>query len=302
MHPYGKNGRIDVTGKRLIELQGYLLAVGAEKYDIDINALLFYSNHNHLTLEDVLANMPRFFQWFNGLLARGINFLRGRQESVWAPGSYNAVALNSEDRVLDKIAYTMMQPVKDGIVEKASHWGGLSSQIERMFEPRTFERDSDFFRDDGPLQDVAVLQVKKNRLFENVSDSDYVEMIKERCERLVVESRAKRTQSGKRVLGRKALRNLDWTYTPAAKSTVKKKTIVKLSGGKEKVVNNDRIKPRFAYRTAEERREQASRHKRFQRDHRQSLDAYLAGDTDVLFPYGTYKMRVQFGVRCRGPD
>ena len=37
--------------------------------------------------------------------------------------------------------------------------------------------------------------------------------------------------------------------------------------------------------------------KDFKRDHRQCMERWMAGDRDVVFPLGTYKMRVLHRVR-----
>ena len=37
--------------------------------------------------------------------------------------------------------------------------------------------------------------------------------------------------------------------------------------------------------------------KNFKRDHRQCMERWMAGERDVVFPRGTYKMRVLHRVR-----
>jgi hypothetical protein len=58
------------------------------------------------------------------------------------------------------------------------------------------------------------------------------------------------------------------------------------------------LKPRVACRNKWRRIEVLLRVREFPRAHRRALEAWKAGIRDVLFPAGTWAMRVFYGARC----
>jgi len=61
------------------------------------------------------------------------------------------------------------------------------------------------------------------------------------------------------------------------------------------------INPRVASRCKELRREALDALRAFWRAYAEALAEYRAGNHDVVFPPGTYKMRVFFNVPCPPP-
>ena len=60
---------------------------------------------------------------------------------------------------------------------------------------------------------------------------------------------------------------------------------------------NPRVKTRDKWR----RIETLQRNKRFYEEYREAFLRHRAGEADVLFPYGTWWLRIYGGVRCRPP-
>ena len=98
------------------QLVGYLLAVAARRYGVQIHAFCVMSNHLHLVLTDPAARLPAFSQYFASLVARSVNAALGRWESFWAPASYSAVSLQTPTDVIEKAAYVLANPVAAGLV------------------------------------------------------------------------------------------------------------------------------------------------------------------------------------------
>lgn len=108
----------------------YCLIYGALKYRILLHAYFFASNHYHLVVTDTDGQLPLFQAWFNRIVARVLNRMYGRQENVWATGSYSAVFLRGwgwgdisnadtgQEDVIDKIVYTLVNPVAAGLVDR----------------------------------------------------------------------------------------------------------------------------------------------------------------------------------------
>ena len=82
----------------------YCLGYAAERYGVEVHAYCLMSNHMHLVLTDPQGTLPRFMHWLDLFLAKCVNAMLGRWESVWAGGSYNPVVLLDEPAILEKIA------------------------------------------------------------------------------------------------------------------------------------------------------------------------------------------------------
>jgi REP element-mobilizing transposase RayT len=89
----------------------YVLAVKATEYGVLVHAYCVLSNHWHCVLTDPHGRLPEFQRDLGSTIARALNAAHGRWESFWAPGSYSAVALQTADDVLGKMAYVLANPV-----------------------------------------------------------------------------------------------------------------------------------------------------------------------------------------------
>ena len=61
------------------------------------------------------------------------------------------------------------------------------------------------------------------------------------------------------------------------------------------------LNPRYAAKNKWRRIEKLQEDKGFLRKYREALRKFAAGVRDVIFPAGTYWMRVHLGVECRAP-
>ena len=61
------------------------------------------------------------------------------------------------------------------------------------------------------------------------------------------------------------------------------------------------LSPRYAARNKWRRIEKLQENKTFLREYGEALKKFAAGIRDVIFPAGTYWMRVHYGVACRAP-
>ena len=57
---------------------GYLLAVAARRYGVEVHAYCVLSNHYHLVVTDPQARLPAFQQFLDALVARAVNAHLGR--------------------------------------------------------------------------------------------------------------------------------------------------------------------------------------------------------------------------------
>ena len=89
---------------------GYLLAVYAAKYGIRVHAACVQSTHWHAVLSDPYGLLPAFLRDFNRGLANFIKALRGWRGTVFQAHP-NVVQLLTSEAIVDKIGYTLANPV-----------------------------------------------------------------------------------------------------------------------------------------------------------------------------------------------
>jgi putative transposase len=261
----------------------YLLAVTAERYGIRLHAYCVLSNHLHLVLTDPHARLPEFHRDFDALVARAVNCALGRWESLWDRDSYSAVRLEGDEAILEKMVYVLANPVEAGLVRRASEWPGLWSGEDLLRgDVLELERPKDFFRENGPLPAVARLQLHPPPGLEG--NEGFVDTVFERLRRVEDGVTAELGKQGRSFLG--AARIL--AQNPRARPA---------SGEPRRGLN-----PRVACRNRWKRIEVLQRLGEFRRAYRDAFEEWRAGVRDVLFPAGTWLMRVQHQVGCHAPD
>ncbi len=257
----------------------YVLAVAAKRFGIRVHAFCVLSNHFHLVVTDPDAQLPTFSQYLDSLVARAMNASLGRWESFWAPSSYSAVALASAADILDKTAYVLANPAAAGLVRHGRNWPGLWSAPEQIgAEPLVAHRPAAFFRKNGYLPEKVELELNQPPGFESVAE--FRDQLAEAL--LLLEERAARDVAarGGKFLGKVKVLAQKPTARPAREEPRRK------------------LNPRVAARDKWRRVEVLSRLVDFLDQYRLAWHARRAGRTDVLFPPGTYLLRVAHGVPC----
>src|SRR6476660_8139903 len=136
----------------------YCLAVAAERFGIRVLFTVAMSNHHHTGIYDPDGCYPAFIEHFHKLFAKCQNALRGRWENFWSSEQTSVVRLVDAHDALEKMIYALTNPVKDGLVEKAHHWPGVSSLAANLHGKQlTASRPKHFFRDEGSMPDTATL-------------------------------------------------------------------------------------------------------------------------------------------------
>lgn len=261
------------------EIFRYVLAVAASRYDIRVHAFCVLSNHFHLVVTDPHARLPEFHRLLDGLVARAINCCLGRWESFWDPNSYSAVRLETDTDVLQKIVYVLANPVAAGLVRHGREWPGLWSDPGWIDgKPLAAQRPKEFFRENGPLPDVAHLQLHRPPGFE--ADGSFADALHQGLRETEKRAAAELGREGRSVLG--VARIL--AQSPKSRPSL---------GEPRRSLN-----PRIACRNKWGRIEALLRLAEFGRSYREALGTWRSGARDALFPAGTWLMRVHHGVRC----
>jgi len=257
----------------------YVLAVAAARYGMELHAFCILSNHYHIVLTDPLGQLPAFEQFFDAMVARAINSLHGRWDYFWESGSYNQIELQTPEDILDRVAYTLANPVKAGLVRRGAEWPGLWSAPEQIGgAPIQVQRPDHFFRPGGTMPETAELRLVCPDGFESV----------EAFQRQLIEALAEREAQ--------AASDLEAEGRPFAGAA---RVLAQSPQARPSKPQPRRgLKPRVASREAWRRVAAIYRLKRFLAEYREALARFRRGVRDAVFPAGTYWMRVAYGVPC----
>ncbi|MCA9698568.1 MAG: hypothetical protein KC431_13660 [Myxococcales bacterium] len=205
------------------------------------------------------------------MLARAVNCARGRWETFWSGDSYNAVDLLEEGDVLDKLVYTLANPVNAGLVGRAHAWEGASSLSLCFGGRRLVQRPSVFFRDRMP--ELAVLELRVPPALGHLSGSQLqVEIVR----RLAVIEAERRAQ-GDKPLGMRGVLAVHWADSPTTPAPRRE------------------LNPRFAAKCTATRVAAIAGFKRWVDAYRSARGRFVAGERDVVWPLGTYAMFRRLG-------
>jgi hypothetical protein len=226
------------------------------------------SNHYHLVITDCNGRLPEFQQHLNSLLARAVNCARGRWEAFWSRDSYNAVELLEPDAVLDKLAYTLLNPVRGGLVGRATAWEVATSASLRFGAQRFVTRPTDFFSEDMP--DQAALRLVAPPL------DNQLELDVQLAARVEAGEREVRT-TGCRPMGMTAVLGQHWNDSPATRAPRR------------------RLVPRFAGRCTAVRIAAIVELRHWVELYRTAFAFFKEGKREVGWPAGTYRMCARLG-------
>jgi len=255
----------------------YCLAEAAQRCQIEVLLSCAMSNHHHTVIYDRWGRYPEFIEHFHKMVARCQNALRGRWENLWSSEQACIVRLEDRAAVMDRLVYVATNPVKDYLVERVHHWpgvNGLMALVNRR--PLCASRPTHFFRPDGPMPDAVELRLLIPP--ELGPEAEVLAELRQRVQAVEEEFAAERRRTGRRVYGRRAVRQQSWRDQPS--SVEPRRTLL----------------PRVAARSVWVRVEALQRNRVFLAAYATARESWLQGAT-VAFPQGTYWLRRFANVR-----
>jgi len=262
------------------EVFGYCLGVALERFGIRMHAVTVLSNHYHIDVTDPYGLLPEFKHLLNLLVARALNAHWGRFENFFASDGPSDVELATPEEVLDRMVYTLTNPVKDGLVRSGGEWGGLTSYGMRFGTKMEFRRPEEFFDKNGALPEKVVVEVSRPDILPELSDEELFVLLMRKVKERERELLAAAKEEGRRFLGMRRVLRCKHTDSPASREP------------------RFNLNPRVASRSKWQRIAALQRNKEWLTVYREAYEKFCAGVRDVLFPEGTYLMRVQYGVAC----
>ena len=291
-----------VPTRTVCDVITYCLAVALAKYRsrIAVHEFLWMSNHYHLVLSDVDGCLPKFMEELNSLLARALNALHGIQGTAIEKG-YNLVVTESDSKVVEHCVYTLANPCRAHLVKRSRQWQSVSSTklgygvSVKIRRPKCglwggpcrhiHQRSSQAskrarFGDRSRLPEEVELVLARPPIMPELSDAKLRHFIRERLEereRAFIEERRRRRIT---VMGWSAARKIDVCFVP--RQTEERFGRVPSYSGSSKSARIDAWKRRQC----------------FLERYYDALRRFLGGDREVMFPAGTWLMKVRFGVPC----
>lgn len=258
----------------------YTLAVSAGRYGIEVHALCAMSTHLHVVVTDTRGVLPRFLQFFHRLVALGTKVIRSWEGAVWDHEATSVVRLMTREAVVEKIAYTLANPVAAGLVERASEWPGAKVLVDELGSGALHAtRPEEYFDANNPEWPAEVtLHLSLPPDFAKEPAGSFRAQVGAHLERTEAQARASARPGG--ALGAELAANV----SPEARATSSEPL-------------RDR-NPTFAvgHGNADAWRRALGAVRAFRAEYRVALEQWRAGVRSVLFPAGTWWMRVLHAV------
>ena len=263
----------------------YVLALFAKRFDVELHVAVCMSTHFHLVVsvpnEDVSVLMHRI----DTHLARALQVLRKFVSGVvWAPGQLNIVELETPEAVIEQIAYAMVNPVKAGLVYGSRDWPGVTATIEDLGCKVLRASKPAFYFVGGtekePWPGAAEIQLTWPACLREMGEEKARALVAAELERQELEARAFAKANGWSVMGRVACMNVS-PYRRAKSWEQLGKLVPHIAAGRGQ---------------KDARLAAIARLLEFRQKHREAKARWVAGDRAVIFPAGTYWMRVHHGA------
>jgi hypothetical protein len=229
---------------------------------------------------DPEGRMGEFMWWFHQHVAAAVNVTLDRDGVLFDGREPNVVALGDDGAIIDRIIYCAVNPVDAGLVSHGELWPGL-----RRYRPgvrRVRRPDVYFDRDNDELPEIATLRIVPPPV-RTMPVGQALEEIERGIAAAEERIRTEFRNAGRRFIGAAAVLAQDVYGAPG---TPRPRPV---------------LVPRVAARDRSVRRAMLEALHRFWHDYGRELTVWRTGDRDVLFPAGTYLMRILHAVPCVEP-
>jgi REP element-mobilizing transposase RayT len=257
----------------------YCLAVALRKTGVVLHAVCVMSNHHHMVVTDPAGVLPDFLRELHRSMAKAINASQGQRENLWSAGPCSIVRLVGDHDVVDKIAYVAANPVAAGLVARPDEWPGLSMWTERELH---VDRPGPYFDKKGASPAALSLRAawpSSGRPGDSRA-SWWRQQVQAALAKKVAAAHRDMHAAGRGFLGRAGV--VAQSFMQRAKTFEPKRVVVPTIGAKE----------RLALRAA------LSVQRAFRRAYRAALSLWRGGAREVVFPFGTWWMRVHHSAMC----
>lgn len=263
----------------------YCLAVAAQKHGVLVHAANLMSNHPHVGITDVHGVLPDFLRDFHRWLACATKAHRGWPAEVFDKQQTCAVEPVTVKKLVEELAYVVANAPLSGLVRYSSEWPGALTRVEDIgTRVIRAERPDVWFDEDSELwPDVVELKiVMPEALLDEYGSVEAAQSaIALEVERFERKAREEVKRKGGAFLG------------------AERATRVKITDRGRKWELFGARNPTFAAGgDVEAALAAVERLQAFRTAYREALERWRAGERDVVFPWGTWELRVHHHARC----
>ena len=255
----------------------YCIAAAAEKTGVKLHCACVMPNHWHAIVTDPCMKISEFYGWIHEYVAKAINCSLGRWENLWSTDKTSVIPLESPEDVLNKTLYTLCNPVSAHLIARTSKWRGV--WLYKKGHSQKVQRPDAYFRTDGDMPEEVALNICQPPSHAHMSAHEFEELIAaEVCTREQKVAGAMQ-ETGHSFMGMDAVLKLAHSDKPKSRAYRRK------------------LNPKFAAVDKKLRTNIINRYRQFLSDYVQALELFKAGNRDVVFPPGTYALRIHVGVK-----
>ncbi|MGE0785687.1 MAG: transposase [Sandaracinaceae bacterium] len=263
----------------------YCLAFAAREHGILVHAAVLMSNHIHLVITDVRAEAPLFYATLHRLLALCTKARLGWPEEVVNKSATGAHELVSEPAIVKALGYAIANPTTAGLVRRADEWPGARTSARDM-GTRTIvaKRPKHYLVEENWPAQIELEITLPPALEGEIEPDEIRRRVQAHVRQAERDALTKSKQTGLRFLGARRAQRVHHAERASSWETF---------GGRN---------PRFAAAgDAEAARRTVERNRKFESDYDEALAGWTSGARTVVFPPGTWWMRVHHNARVRPP-
>lgn len=264
------------------QLLVYSLAVSAFRFGVQVHAVCAMSTHLHLVVTDTAGVLPRFLHFFHRIVALGTKVLRAWEGPVWDHDQTSVVRLWTRAAVVEKIAYTMSNPVVAGLVRRASEWPGVKASVAGVGHGALHARRPTIYFDPTnpgwPAE--ATLPLTLPPVVEPGNEAAFGRELLDELDRLEESARSEVQRRGQRFLGAERVCRVSPSHRATSYEALRERNPTFAVG---------RDQGGAWHRAAALVRE-------FRAAYRHALEGWRTHVHQALFPAGTWWMRVFHGA------
>ena len=263
--------------KQTTQIFLYCIAIAAEKTGVVVHSATVVSNHWHCIATDPHMKIAEFYAWVHKYVAKAVNCLKGREENLWSTDKPSVIPLESAGAVLDKVTYCLCNPVSAQLVARAKSWKGV--WLYKRSHSQTVQRPDVYFKTDGEMPVQIKLQICPPPSHANMSTNEYEITVATEIFRREQEIAAEMRAAHRTFMGMDAV--MRQAHHGKPKNAEKRSA----------------LHPKFAAKDKHQRISAIKRYKQFVADYMKARKVYKTGNHDVIFPCGTYALRIHAGVK-----
>ncbi len=258
----------------------YCVARAQLRFPVQIHGFVFMSNHIHFVITDTTGNKGvRFLNLLDSLVARYLNTVEHSRGCVWdGVQDPNWCTLLNRHVSMQKLVYTLVNPVAAGLVPKHNIWPGAISTVSMIEKGGMITTQPTKFFDQKKNRHLKYLPLKITPLPETdaATVEEYVAILKRFVRREEHRIQKEMKEKNRDFLGAAKVLSAPLDRKPAT------------------VREGFGVRPKMAG-TKTEMKKWIDQYRWFQDRYRAARAQVKSGIPDVVFPKGTYMMHTVWG-------